>query len=226
MHGPTRCTEERRLAIPDASLSAAGWRARRVAGPHGELRRDECVGIVPPLGATTRDGGAANTPQRSRCCRGHIARRCAPAPHSSGSCRAGRSAPAATPSRPSPRHWTAPGRGGIKDLRNRLPRRTAPRARGSDANQNPGLRLFGFSRRQHTKERARPSLPSTGSSQAFASLQQCLTHSAAGRRQTRAAGLGIVEKQQRLDESPERALSRWRQSRTQRRGRSPDLRGF
>ncbi len=44
---------------------------------------------------------------------------------------------------PLPKHWTAPGKAGIKELPTRLPRRCAMKARGSDANQNSGL-LFGL----------------------------------------------------------------------------------
>ncbi len=117
-------------------------RARRAAGRRGKTPRGACADSAHRRAADTPGDGSVRTPRHSRSARAHIVRRCRSAPRSTGSCRAGRSAAEAAPM-PLPKHWTAPGKAGIKELPTRLPRRCATKARGSDANQSPGL-LFGL----------------------------------------------------------------------------------
>ncbi len=131
----------RRLAIPDASPRGAG-RARRAAGRHGKTPHGACADSARRRDADTPGGGCARTARRSRSARGRSPGTRRSAPRSAGSCRAGSSMAEAAPM-PLPKHWTARGKAGIKELPTRLPRRCAMKARGSDANQNPGL-LFGL----------------------------------------------------------------------------------
>jgi hypothetical protein len=134
LQGPPHCPRRQRLHIPDASLSAAGELARLAAGRRDKRPRGACADSAPRRGAATHAGRSVSTLRHSRCCRGRSADRSAPAPRSGGSCRAGSSAPRAAPM-PPPQALDSAGQGRHKDSAKRLPRRCAPRARGSDVNR-------------------------------------------------------------------------------------------
>jgi len=110
-HARIRCTAPCALAIRDASLSAPGPRGSGVAEQHDERHRGACADSAHQPAAATRDGKSAHTPRRSRRSRDRNAGRCAPAPHSGDSCRAGRSAPTDPPRPPSPTALDSAGRG-------------------------------------------------------------------------------------------------------------------
>jgi hypothetical protein len=145
-HARIRCTAPCALAIRDASLSASGPHGSGVAEQHDERHRGACADSAQPPVAATRDGKSAHTPRRSRRSRDRNAGRCAPAPRSGDSCRAGRSAPTDPPRPPPQRHWTAPGEAGIKGLPTTPTKALSTEGPGVRRQSNdPGLRLSALS---------------------------------------------------------------------------------
>jgi hypothetical protein len=148
------CTLSPRVRRRDASLPTSAARGsavvvRRVCGLHGRIS-----GSVRRRGAPTPGEPFARTPRDSRGSRSRIVRRCTPASGNADSCRAGMSqAPRAAPSPPPRWHWTAPGRRGITGLQSRLPRRCAPRARGSTPIKLPGPSSICSLHREHSRSR-------------------------------------------------------------------------
>jgi hypothetical protein len=161
------CAPARGGDIPDESLSAAGECASGAAELRDNARRAECADSVRRRDATTHDDGSRHTPRRSKCCRDHSPGKCALACRSAGSCRADR-LQAERRRAPVPPRSTGQRTGGrrIKGLRKRLPRRCAPKARGSTPINDPGLRLFillrraAYSNNTHARAVADAYLPS------------------------------------------------------------------
>lgn len=145
-HARIRCTAPCALAIRDASLSAPEPHDSGVAGPHDARHRGACADSARRPDATTHAGKSAHTLRRNRRCHDRNAGRCAPAPHSGDSCRAGRSAPTNPPRPPPQRHWTAQGEAGIKGLPNTPTKALSTEGPGVRRQSNdPGLRLSALS---------------------------------------------------------------------------------